>query len=829
VFIWEGYHVRRHAIITDAGQKSALVNAQLENFVSSVKSAIEGHAFTWPARHEPAPTDPATLQFQTYRLRAFVGHNPSFSRGFITDLSGVIIVSTEPSLTGKRLGSQELYQKAYQKGGFTVSDVIAPSEGETPFVLFVQPLVWNADEPEGFVALQSDLTIISESLDLSANFPKSAKAGVFDSQGRLLAGAGYEEPHPGLMVGADISGTEVWAQAQTHPTTEWFGKGLDNQDRVIFFGYPAFTPWITTVAYAQSELFDPLSDWLWIVSGMLVISVTAIVWVSEELIRREHRLVTELEEGVEKRTAELSSANQALKNEIAERVKVEEALRKSEEQQRALIAAIPDLILQIKEDGSILSIKYTDGLPLRVPADAALGSQLDQILPSGIGHLYLEHTQQALQTGMVQLFEHDLLITNEVRSCEVRLVVSGEGEVVAIVRDITERKKLEEQFLLSHKMDSVGRLAGGIAHEFNNLLAAIMGFSALALENSTSSHMMRGYVQEIQKAGERAANLTRQLLTFSRKKNSEVRPFDLNELIIDMGKLLRPIIGENIELVVLPAENLLPVKADRSQIEQVLLNLATNARDAMPEGGKLVIKTASLNLDRPDDTQHFGLPLGEYVALSFIDTGIGMTDEVKAHVFEPFFTTKEVGKGTGLGLAVCYGIVIQSGGYIDVDSVPRQGSVFTVYLPCTDAELSHVPPANSLEYPELAQGTETVLLVEDEPLVRNLASHVLRKQGYIVLEASNGLDALRITRDPSCQQIDLVLTDVVMPQMGGKEMVRHLQTLFPDIRVLFMSGYAEEFMSYRDSLNPDFGFIEKPFMPNALVAKVREVLDKVYP
>jgi two-component system, cell cycle sensor histidine kinase and response regulator CckA len=824
-FIWQDYHVRHEAIVTEVWQESALVNAELEKFVNTVKGIAELRAFTWARRNPPAPADPADLDTQISGLQAFVDNQPYFSRGVINDSTGLITVATEPSLIGGRIGAEELYQQAYSNGSFTVSDVIVPFGDDTPFVLFVQSIRWSADKPQGFVVLQTELTVISAVLDFSVGFPKSVKAGIFDSQGRLLAGAGQEEPHPGLMLGKDISHTEVWAKAKTHPSTEWFGKGLDDEDRIIFFGYPEFTSWITTVGYAQSESFNPLWARLWTFGAVLVISVAATMWVGEALIRRERRLVIELEEGVEKRTAELSQANQALKNEIAERAKVEDALRKSEEQQRALITAIPDLILQIKEDGSVLSVKSTDALQL--PADSASGNQIGQILPSGVGQLYLEYIQQALQTGKVQLFEHDFPVDNEVHSCEVRLVVSGEGEVVAIVRDITERKRLEEQFLLFHKMDSVGRLAGGVAHEFNNLLAVVMGFSALALENSSSNSMTHSYVQEIQKAGERAANLTRQLLTFSRKKNSEIRPFDLNGLIIDTGRLLRPIIGENIELVVLPTENLRPVKADRSQIEQVLVNLATNARDAMPQGGKLVIKTTSFNLERPDATQHLGLLPGEYAALTFTDTGTGMTDEVKAHVFEPFFTTKEVGKGTGLGLAACYGIMSQSGGYIEVDSAPEQGSTFTVYLPCADAELSSISPENGLAYPDVARVSETVLLVEDEPLVRNLASHVLRKQGYTVLEASNGIDALSTAQEPSCPKIDLVLTDVVMPQMGGKELVRRLQDMFPHVRVLFMSGYAEEFMSYRDSLNPEVGFLEKPFMPNTLVAKIREVLDRV--
>lgn len=833
-FIWQDYHVRHEAIVTEVCQKSELVNAELEKFVTTVRGIAGLYAFSWTRRNAPVPTDPEVLNAQIFSLQAFIADRRHFSQAFITDSNGEITVATDPSLIGGRLGTEELYQQAYSRREFTVSDVVAPADDEPPFVLFVQPLRWVADEPngivavhEGFVVLQTELTAISQRLDLSIGFPKSAKAGVFDSRGRLLAGAGHEEPHPGLMVGKDISHTEVWAKAKTRPEAEWFGKGLDNEDRIIFFGYPEFTPWITTVAYAQSELFNPLWVRLWTFGAVLAISVAATMWVGEALVRRERRSVIGLEKGVEKRTAELSRTNEALKNEIAERTKVDEALRKSEEQQRALIAAIPDLILQIKEDGSVLSVKSTDALQLQLLADAAPGGQISQVLPYGIGQLYLEHIEQALQTGDVQLFEHDLPVAQEMRSCEVRLIVSGEGEVVAIVRDITERKRLEEQFLLYHKMDSVGRLAGGVAHEFNNLLAAIMGFSALALESSASSSVMRSHVQEIQRAGERAADLTRQLLTFSRKKNNEIRTFDLNGLIIDTGKLLRPIIGENIELVFLPEEDLRLVKADRSQIEQVLVNLATNARDAMPQGGKLVVKTASFHWNGPDVNQHFGLPSGEYVALTFTDTGTGMTDEVKAHVFEPFFTTKEVGKGTGLGLAVCYGIVGQSGGHIEVDSAPGQGSTLTVYLPSTDAELSDIPPVTPLDYPDIAQGSETVLLVEDEPLVRNLASHVLRKQGYTVLEASNGVDALSLAQEPSCPQIHLVLSDVVMPQMGGKELVRRLQDMFPNIRVLFMSGYAEEFMTYRETLSPEVGFLEKPFMPNSLVAKVREVIDRV--
>jgi hypothetical protein len=356
-FICQAYHARYQAIATEVHQKSALVNAELEKFVNTVTEVTELYSFSWARRNLPAPTDPAELDIQISRLQAFVDDQPQFSREFITDSTGLFTVATEPSLIGERIGAEELYRQASSDGEFTISDVIGPSGNDASFVLFVQPIRWAADKPQGFVVLQTKLAVISEVLDLSVGFPKSVTAAVFDSQGKLLAGAGHEEPHPGLMVGKDISHTEVWAKAKTHPTTEWFGKGLDDQDRIIFFGYPEFTPWTTMVAYAQSELFNPLWALLWTFGAVLVISVAATIGVVEAVIRRERRSVTKLEEGVEKRTAELSRANQAMKNEIAERTKVEEALRKSEEQQRALIAAIPDLILQIKEDGSVLSVK----------------------------------------------------------------------------------------------------------------------------------------------------------------------------------------------------------------------------------------------------------------------------------------------------------------------------------------------------------------------------------------------------------------------------------------------------------------------------------------
>ena len=387
-----------------------------------------------------------------------------------------------------------------------------------------------------------------------------------------------------------------------------------------------------------------------------------------------------------------------------------------------------------------------------------------------------------------------------------------------------ERVRAEEQLSQAQKMESVGQLAGGVAHDFNNLLTVIMGYSQLSLQEAPPDSPISNHLQEIQKATERAANLTNQLLAFSRHQVIEPKVIDLNDLVINTDNMLRRLIEEDIELVILPATGLEPVKADPGQIEQVLVNLAVNAQDAMPAGGKLTIETANVTLDAEYVRQHGEASLGRHVMLAVSDNGMGMDEEVQDHIFEPFFTTKEVGNGTGLGLATCYGIVQQSGGHIEVCSEPGQGTSFKVYLPVTE-ETYEVQPEilDSSIYP---QGKETVLLAEDEPLVRSMAATVLRNRGYEVLEAANGEEALRVVEQHGGEGIHLLLTDVVMPQMGGPELAEKLNANHPDIKVLFTSGYTGEYLSQLNTLTTGTEFLAKPYLPDALVVKVREVLDQ---
>jgi signal transduction histidine kinase/ActR/RegA family two-component response regulator len=416
----------------------------------------------------------------------------------------------------------------------------------------------------------------------------------------------------------------------------------------------------------------------------------------------------------------------------------------------------------------------------------------------------------------------------------VSLIRSSTGEPVGfrgIARDITERKRaekemaaLQEQLTQSQKMEAVGRLAGGIAHDFNNLLTVIKGYTQLSLLDLKENNPLWENIQEIQKATERATNLTRQLLAFSRRQILDPKVLDLNSLLRDTEKMLRRMIGEDIELVTRLSEGLGRVKIDPGQIEQVILNLAVNARDAMPSGGKLTIETANAQSDEGYALTHLGLTPGHYVRLSVSDTGVGMSREIQEKAFDPFFTTKEKGKGTGLGLSTVHGIVTQSGGKIWVYSDPGHGTTFKIYFPTIEGELDTLNGKNETD--SSPRGSETVLLVEDEPSVRDLANRLLKQQGYRVLEAANGEEALRLAQETAGERIHLLLTDVVLPQMSGKELADQLKTFRPDLKVLYTSGYTDFAVVHHGVLNSGTHFLQKPFSLKTLSQKVREALDK---
>jgi PAS domain S-box-containing protein len=401
--------------------------------------------------------------------------------------------------------------------------------------------------------------------------------------------------------------------------------------------------------------------------------------------------------------------------------------------------------------------------------------------------------------------------------------VSGEPSYfIATIEDITERKRAEAEARQLHKMEAIGRLAGGIAHDFNNLLIAIVGYADLALNQLRAGDPVSRDLQEIRLAGQSAASLTRQLLAFGRKQMLQPEVLDLNIIVSRLNRLLKRLIGEHIRLEWRLASPLARVTADPGQIEQVILNLALNARDAMPRGGTLSIETANVELDAAYAADHPGAAAGPHVMLAISDTGIGMDRAVREHVFEPFYTTKEPGKGTGLGLATVYGIVKQSGGSIFVYSEPEHGTTFKIFLPRAEhaAEVVTVQPHPS----GAVGGSETILLVEDQPGVRAVARAALTRHGYTVLEASQGEEALRIV-EAHHEEIHLLLTDVVMPAMSGRELAQELLQRRPAVRVLYTSGYTDDVV-HQDMIESGVAFIEKPFTPSNLLRKVREVLER---
>jgi len=543
---------------------------------------------------------------------------------------------------------------------------------------------------------------------------------------------------------------------------------------------------------------------------------------AERALQQAH---DELEQRVQERTSELARANEELRQEIADRRRVQAALANSEAKWRSLVENAPSAILTVDRAGKVLLASR--GIGNRTAAELVGTDVFDIVRPDQRGEL-----REALDTAFRKQERHTVEISSggasDLRWYSVRVgpILEG-GEVsgaVMIASDITEHRLLEDQLRQSSKMEAIGQLAGGVAHDFNNLLTVINGYSQFIIRRLPPDDPLRPDVEEIRQAGERAVRLTRQLLAFSRRQVLEMRVINLNEVIEGMCAMLSRVLGEDIVLDLALAPDLGAVKADPGQIEQVILNLAVNSRDAMPTGGTLSIESANVDLDEEFAAGHLGFRPGRYVRLVVSDTGCGMSAEVKAHLFEPFYTTKGPGKGTGLGLATVYGIVRQFGGSIYVYSEPDHGAVFKIYLPRCDEEAGSLYDERPRTSAELPTGDETVLVVEDKAEVRLFTVNILQRLGYTVLEAAQGSDALDVLRSRK-GDVDLVLADVVMPEMSGPEFVEKLREVRSGFKVLYTSGYTDHAIVHQNLLQPGTSFIEKPYSVEALAHKVREALS----
>jgi PAS domain S-box-containing protein len=568
------------------------------------------------------------------------------------------------------------------------------------------------------------------------------------------------------------------------------------------------------------------------------VAVVGGVWIARGVSRPVHELVKaargiEVGEygavvpmGQRDEIGELAATFNRMSSAVAER---EERLRESEERFRTMTESAVDAVITADGDGRIVSWNRGAGVAFGYAPEEVLGTPLARVVPEPLRQLDADGKARPAGADVMPVPDRPIELQGlrkDGRPFPIELSLARwetrQGSfLTVIIRDVTERRQLEEQFRQAQKMESIGRLAGGLAHDFNNLLTVIGGHAELLHERVRPDDPLRQRIGLIQEAADHAADLTKQLLAFSRKQVLAPAVLNLNAIVAEIEPMLRRLVGEDIQLGAGLARDLGSVRADPAQLKQILLNLAVNARDAMPQGGKLTLETQNVEIDQSYARLHPDVPAGRYVLLAVTDTGIGMDDATRSRIFEPFFTTKAPGIGTGLGLASVYGIVTQSGGSISVHSEPGRGTAFKVYLPRVEGPVVPVSAGSSRD---ARRGSETILVVEDNEMVRTLTCEILKRHGYTVVEARHGADALDIAQRYH-GPIHLVLTDVVMPVMGGPEMVSRLAPLRPSMKIVYMSGYPADALDHQGLVNGEFEFLPKPIGLDPLVRKVRDVLD----
>ncbi|MGH7204675.1 MAG: ATP-binding protein [Nitrospiraceae bacterium] len=640
----------------------------------------------------------------------------------------------------------------------------------------------------------------------------------------------------GSIVGLVLLPTHIW-------TSKWVASALVMGDTVVttaiiyLSGNASSSLYVTYFLIMLIAAFAPTLEQMIGLSVLLCSAYGAVLYVElndlgsfgeGHLLQIPILLILAIFYGVTNEAArKLTGEKSALLAHINERKRAEQALRESEERYRRLVEVSPDAIFITKQNRIVFMNSTGFQLLGATSPEQVIGRSPFDFFHPEYDPVTTGRIRQVLERGeSVPLMEEQIIrldgIGVAVEIAASPFTYQGFTAMQVVLRNISERKQLEEQLSQSQKMEAVGQLAGGVAHDFNNMLTIITGHGDLLVETTSLSEDQRQSIEQIRLAAKRAASLTTKLLAFSRRQMLRPKVLDLNAVAAGMEQMLRPLLGVDIDLVPLLNPSLGHVKADPGQLEQVIINLSMNAQDAMPQGGRLTLETDNVELDEAQAQQHIEARAGQHVMLAVSDTGIGMDTKTQSHIFEPFFTTKPKDKGTGLGLSTVYGIVKQSGGFICVESVPGRGTSFKIYLPRVEAPLDtdqpETPPTG------MAHGSETVLIAEDEPGVLTLVCETLRAHGYTVLEARNGKEALAVSRQYQ-GRIHLLLTDVVMPQMNGREVSERLLLMRPDVKVLYMSGYTDDTVLRHGVVADGVDFLQKPFTPGSAARTVRKVLD----
>lgn len=765
---------------------------------------------------------------------------PHYENIFVIDRGGWVRCSAVAQKRPSYAGDRSYFKEVMKTGKFTVGEVQIGRITKKPVVVLAYPLRDSSGRQTGMVGAAISLLRVKEIFD-HLQLRENEVVTLIDQKGRIITSSS----EPETLTLKDVS-EEKWFKEIVRKGSGTFELEYFGVERLTAVSSPSKVKWYASVGVPSKEIFSPIQkDILRSISFSLLILVLALAisWlfgtrIVSPLSRLAHG-ARELSAGrlgikVAVRTGdELEDLARNFNQMSVELKENEETLRESEERFRSLVQSAVDGIISADSSGKIIS--WNRG------AENIFGYAEEEVILKPLTILMPERYREAHQKGFERMHStgesriagkiielYGLRKDGDEFPLEISLSLwkfHEETFCTAIVRDITEHKKLEEQFRHAQKMDAIGQLAGGIAHDFNNMLNAIIGFGSLMEMNMNDDDPNRAHLKEILSAGERATHLTRSLLAYSRKQIIDLKSENLNEIIRAVEKFLRRIIGEDIELKTILSDKELIAMVDSSQIQQVIMNIATNARDAMPDGGELIIETGIVQMDEEYIKMHGYGERGMYALLSITDTGIGMDEITMKRVFEPFFTTKEIGGGTGLGLSIVYGIIKQHGGFINVYSEPGRGTTFKIYLPFIKSEFEEAGTIKEIA-PYPAGGTEMVLIAEDDEAVRKLIRDVLERFGYKVIAAEDGEDAIEKFRENK-EEIRLLLLDLIMPRKSGKDVYEEIKEIKPDIKAIFLSGYTADILFKRGILDEGLDFIHKPFSPREILRKVREVLDSI--